>query len=111
MRLDSDDLARFGFRPAGEHAQVDADGGITLGPAASTRKYRVLTNDAGQIVLDPLTPIPEAEAWLWNDETVRASVTRALRQAAAGDFHDLGSFAKFSSADGERLDEEGRQDG
>ncbi|MGB3761040.1 MAG: hypothetical protein WBA07_32490 [Rivularia sp. (in: cyanobacteria)] len=29
-------------------------GNLTLGEAAKTKVYRVLTNDAGQIILDPI---------------------------------------------------------
>jgi len=46
-------------------------------------------------------PIPASEAWLWENSALRASTERAMKQADAGEFEDLGSFAHF--AEGKRL--------
>ena len=77
----------------------DARGRLTLGSAAKDADYRVLVNDRGQILLDPVVPIPASEAWLWQNPALRASMERALSQAEAGEFEDLGSFAQFIDED------------
>jgi len=81
-------------------AQVDIDGKLTLGfPLKQEnveQSYRVLVNDAGQILLDPFTNIPKQEIWLWKNPEALASLEHGLQQSASGDLHDLGSFAKYS---------------
>lgn len=90
----SDFQARKGFiRP-------DARGRLTLGSAARDTDYRVLVNEKGQILLDPVVAIPAGEAWLWENPLLRASMERALSQAAADEFEDLGSFADYVDDDG-----------
>jgi hypothetical protein len=86
-----------GFRLRKRSVHPDARGRITLGDAVGDAEYRVLVNDAGQILLDPVVTlaVPASEAWLWQHEGVRASMDRALEQAARGEFHDLGSFAEY----------------
>jgi len=81
-------------------AQVDISGKLTLGfplkQEAVEQSYRVLVNDAGQILLDPFTNIPEQELWLWKNPEALASLERGLQQSASGDLHDLGSFAQYA---------------
>ena len=36
------------------------------------------------------------EAWLWKNRKAAASVERGLEQAARGEVHKLGSFAKHA---------------
>lgn len=70
-------------------------GNLTLGEAAKAKVYRVLTNDAGQILLDPidLEKIPENQRWLWQNPEALGMVLRGIEQARRGEVHDLGSFA------------------
>lgn len=89
----------MGFRPRKGFVRPDARGRLTLGSAAEAVDYRVLTNEKGQILLDPVVSIPASEAWLWQNPAIRASMERALRQAEADEFEDLGSFAQFASDD------------
>jgi len=58
--------------------------------------FRVYVNAAGQILLDPALTVPVREMWLYRNPVALAKVREGLAQAAEGDFHDLGSFAKFA---------------
>lgn len=88
-----------GFQPRKGFVRPDARGRLTLGSVAQDSDYRVLVNERGQILLDPVVAIPASEAWLWQSPALRASMERALNQAAAGEFEDLGSFARFVDED------------
>ena len=94
-----DPLHDLGFRSRKGYVHPDARGRLTLGSAAKDSDYRVLVNDRGQILLDPVVAIPASEAWLWENPALRASMERALKQAEAGEFEDLGSFAEFVDED------------
>ncbi|WP_218082911.1 hypothetical protein [Anthocerotibacter panamensis] len=84
------------FRPVKEDTHADSRGRLTLGQIAKDKKYRVLVNDAGQVLLDPVVSIPERELWLWNNPEALASVQRGLQQAAEGKGRYLGSFAQYA---------------
>ncbi|MBW4598555.1 MAG: hypothetical protein KME29_02825 [Calothrix sp. FI2-JRJ7] len=73
-------------------------GNLTLGEAAKAKVYRVLTNDAGQILLDPidLEKIPENQRWLWQNPEALAMVLRGIQEAAEGKGRYLGSFAQYA---------------
>lgn len=94
-----DTISGLGFQPRKGFVHPDARGRLTLGSAAQDADYRVLVNEKGQILLDPVIPIPASEAWLWANPALRASMERALNQAEADGFEDLGSFAQFASED------------
>ncbi len=99
MAAQKDALEGMGFRVRKGYVHPDARGRLTLGSAARNADYRVLVNDRGQILLDPVVPIPASEAWLWENPSLRASMDRALRQAEAEEFEELGSFAQFADED------------
>jgi hypothetical protein len=88
-----------GFKARKGYVHPDSRGRLTLGSVAQDADYRVLVNERGQILLDPVVAIPASEAWLWENPALRASMERALNQAAAGEFEDLGSFAQFVDED------------
>lgn len=73
-------------------------GNLTLGEAAKAKVYRVFTNDAGQILLDPIDieKIPFEQRWLWQNPEALGMVLRGIEQAARGEVHDLGSFAQYA---------------
>ncbi len=73
-------------------------GNLILGDAAKAKVYRVLTNDAGQILLDPINieQIPEEQRWLWQNSEALGMVLRGIEQAARGEVHDNGSFAEYA---------------
>ena len=82
----SDALGEMGFRARKGYVHPDARGRLTLGSAARDADYRVLVNERGQILLDPIVAVPASEAWLWENPALRASMERALRQAGEGQF-------------------------
>ncbi len=89
------------FRLIQAAADTDNEGFINLGQQASEKSYRVLVNDAGQILLDPidLNPIdnvPDREQWLRQNSTALASLQRGIVQAKAGEIQSLGSFAQYA---------------
>jgi hypothetical protein len=84
------------FRLIKNTARTDNRGRLTLGAVAKAKSYRIMINDAGQILLDPVLCFPEAELWLWQNSLARNSLERGLQQASAGEVHDLGSFAQYA---------------
>jgi hypothetical protein len=87
----------IGFRVL-KHEVIKADdrGRLTIGDPASAKQFRVLINDSGQILLDPVVVMSERELWLYKNPTALASVMQGLREAADGEVHDLGSFADLA---------------
>jgi len=61
-----------------------------------TLHFRVYVNAAGQILLYPAVTVPVREMWLYRNPVALAKVRGGLAQAAEGDLHDIGSFAKFA---------------
>lgn len=84
------------FRELKDAVQTDNRGRLTIGQEAKAKKYRVLVNDMGQILLDPVISIPERELWLWQNPAACGSLERGLQQAASREVHDLGSFAQYA---------------
>jgi hypothetical protein len=78
---------------------TDDKGGINLGKTATAQRYRVLVNAAGQILLDPIVPIPDREQWLWQNAQALASVQLGLAQAAQGETVTLGAFTQYADLD------------
>ena len=85
-----------GFQVVKDIVQPDGRGRVSLGMIAVGKNYRVMTNDAGQILLDPVIPVPERELWLWQNPEAIASVQRGMQQVQDHDLHDLGSFAQYA---------------
>lgn len=47
--------------------QPDSRGRLSIGAVTKGKNYRVMVNEAGQILLDPVVAIPERELWLWQN--------------------------------------------
>lgn len=77
---------------------ANEQGDLTLGEAATAKVYRVLRNDAGQILLDPveIEKIPEDQRWLWQNPEALAMVLQGLQEAKEGKGRSLGSFAQYA---------------
>jgi hypothetical protein len=99
VAVGNDEVRRMGFRARKGYVHPDARGRLTLGGAVRYGDYRVLVNEQGQILLDPVVPISASEAWLWESPALRASMERALQQAENGEFEDLGGFEQFLDED------------
>lgn len=84
------------FRVVKDVVRPDNRGRLTLGQVARAKSYRVMVNDAGQILLSPVVSIPERELWLWQNPDALASVQRGIQHLAAGETHDLGSFTQYA---------------
>ena len=80
-------------------SRADERGRLTLGAVAKKKNYRVMINQLGQILLDPIVTVPEREAWLWKNKVALDSVQQGLKESAAGETEDLGSFAKYADSD------------
>src|ERR1700678_4298274 len=52
-------------------------------------RYRVMRNDAGQILLDPAKTVPAYEAWVWENPERIASIRRGIAQAEAGNLTSI----------------------
>lgn len=62
-----------------------------------SKHYLAYINDAGQILLEPMSLIPTRSFNSLSAKT-RASVLRSLKQAKEGEGRYLGSFAKHAKA-------------
>ncbi len=91
-------LGNQNFHVVKEAILTNEEGNFTLGETAKAKDYRVLTNDAGQILIDPIDieKIPEEQRWLWKNPEALGTVLRGIEQAARGEVHDLGSFAQYA---------------
>ena len=88
-------IADENFREIKKIVRTDNQGRLMIGQEVKSKKYRVLINDVGQILLDPIKNIPERELWLWKNHGAFASLERGLKQAASREVQDLGSFAQY----------------
>jgi hypothetical protein len=84
------------FREIKKVAQSDSRGRLTLGQVVKGKSYRVMINDEGQILLDPVVRIPERELWLWQNAEALASVKRGIKQTSVEQGRDLGDFSQYA---------------
>lgn len=93
-----------GFVAAGE-VVADERARISFGKAGVRRddRYAVAISDNGEILLTPLVSIPRRELIVWENQLVRDDLAEGLRQSAAGETVNIGSFAMFADED---IDEE-----
>jgi hypothetical protein len=86
-----------GFAPAGE-VVADERSRLAFGKAGVRRddRYAVAINDEGEILLTPLVSIPKRELLIWENQLVREQLGQGLRESAADEVFDLGSFAEYA---------------
>jgi hypothetical protein len=76
---------------------TDEQGCLNLQLEKKLTKYRIFTNNLGQILLEPIANIPEPEQWLWQNPAALNSVQRGLEQVAKGEVYDLGDFSQYQN--------------
>lgn len=92
-------VANSNFQEIKHSSRADDRGRLTLGAVAKKKNYRVMINQLGQILLDPIVNIPEKEIWLWKNKSALNSLKSGLEEAEAGEIEDLGSFAEYADLD------------
>lgn len=81
------------FELMAEFVRPDAKKRISLGLAAASKAiYQVYQNRLGQIILDPVKPVPAYESWLFENPEALARVRQGLKESAEGKTVYLGSF-------------------
>lgn len=95
----NNNLANLKFKELKPSSRADERGRLTVGAVAKKKNYRIMINQAGQILLDPIVSIPETELWLWKNQSALDSLKQGLEEAEAGDTQDLGSFAEYADLD------------
>jgi hypothetical protein len=93
------EMAGQEFQLLKDIVQPDSRGRLSIGAVAKGKSYRVMVNNDGQILLDPVVAIPERELWLWQNPEAIASVQRGIQQAADGELHDMGDFSQYAEAE------------
>ena len=88
-------MSKTEFRVMEEVVQSDSQGNIAFETGIKSKTYRVLTNDLGQILLEPIVDIPERERWLFENPEALAAVKQGLKEAAEGKGEYIGSFAQY----------------
>lgn len=71
----------------GKETEPDSKRRVSLGPAVKTPpgvRYRVMQNELGQILLDPVKTVAAHEAWIYENPARLASIRRGIAQAEAG---------------------------
>jgi hypothetical protein len=71
----------------GKETEPDNKNRVSLGAAVVTEpgvRYRVMKNEIGQILLDPVKSVPAYEAWVWENPDRIASIKRGVAEAEAG---------------------------
>jgi hypothetical protein len=84
------------WKDTGKETEPDSKRRISLGPAVQTApgvRYKVMQNELGQILLDPVKSVPAYEAWIYENPDRIASIKRGIAQAEAGQLAsmDLGA--------------------
>lgn len=73
------------FISTGREIEPDERKRLSLGAVVEKGlRYRVLYNDLGQILLDPVKSVPAYEAWIYENPERLASIQRGISQAESG---------------------------
>ncbi len=76
----------------GKETEPDKKRRISLGSvvvAEAGVRYRIMKNEIGQILLDPVKSVSAYEAWVWENPEHIASIKRGIAQAEAGEVVDI----------------------
>ena len=88
----------------GKEAVPDNKRRISLGAGVKTPagvRYKVMQNELGQILLDPVKTVPAYEAWIYENPDRIASIQRGIAEAEAGKLVsiDLGTIEDVDDED------------
>jgi hypothetical protein len=71
----------------GKETEPDSKHRINLGTAVKTPpgvRYKVMQNELGQILLDPVKSVPAYEAWIYENPDLIDSIRRGIAQTESG---------------------------
>ena len=89
------------FRMLKELVKTDDRGRVVLGEDLGRRRFQLLRNGDGDLLLRPVVTIPQREAWLYDNTEALGSVRRGLIEAREGQLSkngpDLKASAKLAS--------------
>lgn len=88
----------------GKETEPDNKKRVALGPGIVTEagvRYRVMKNEFGQILLDPVKSVPAYEAWVWENPERMASIQRGIAEAEAGKLVSIDLSAYGDDEDGD----------
>jgi hypothetical protein len=72
----------------GKETEPDKKRRVSLGTGVQTApgvRYKVMENEFGQILLDPVKTVPAYEAWIYENPERIASIQRGISQAEVGE--------------------------
>jgi hypothetical protein len=76
----------------GKETEPDNKHRVSLGTAIHTPpgvRYKVLANERGQILLDPVKSVPAHEAWIYENPEIIKSLKKSIAQAEAGQLVEI----------------------
>jgi hypothetical protein len=91
------------WKDTGKETEPDGKRRVSLGAAVSLEpgiRYKILKNEAGQILLDPVKSVPAYEAWVWENPRHIASIQRGISQAEQGKLSKV-DLTQFGSNEAE----------
>ena len=80
------------WKDTGKETEPDDRHRISLGTAVKTPpgvRYRVMQNEFGQILLDPVKTVPAYEAWIYENPARIKSIMWGIAQAEAGELVNI----------------------
>ncbi|MEB3309836.1 MAG: hypothetical protein VKJ02_06350 [Snowella sp.] len=93
------------FRVIENIVQSDSQGKIAFETGITSKIYRVLINDLGHILLEPIVDIPGRERWLFENPEALEAVKQGLKDSAQGRGEYIGSFAQYADLEIDNCDE------
>jgi len=85
------------FKNIKDSIKADNKGQVMLGHEFSGKTYRVSLSAHGEILLTPLTVIPERDIWLYKNPQALAMFHDGLAEAAAGRVTDGEDFSQYAN--------------
>lgn len=87
------------FEEIKDAVRADDKGRVILGHKFSGKQFRVLVSADGDVLLTPVTTIPEREIWLYKNPEALMLFHKGLAEAAAGKVTPAEDFSQFANDD------------